>query len=286
MLPILEPMRALLATHSHAFATCWKIERRDEVVLRFTDHDTAITLDGDEYLPAGGVNASARQRSGQLQPTNLQFVGILNHDSVTIDDLAAGLYREAKVTEYVIDYRYPWVGKFCTTIYWVEDTQYNGRQWTASLSGLTRQLNPQVGRVFGRLCPYVLGDSKCRKDVTSFTFSATVTSVGTNTRKVLTSTDVDGHAANFFAGGVVTFVTGDNAGVKMEVRESDIAGQLTFYIPLPKAIQVGDTFTVVSGCAHTLTDCRDKYDNVDNHGGFPFIPGNDKMLSYPNAKSG
>jgi len=30
--------------------------------------------------------------------------------------------------------------------------------------------------------------------------------------------------------------------------------------------------TLFPGCAHNVTDCRDKFDNLLNYGGFPFIP--------------
>ena len=36
--------------------------------------------------------------------------------------------------------------------------------------------------------------------------------------------------------------------------------------------EVGDTFVLIPGCRRRLEDCRDKWNNVINFFGFPFIP--------------
>jgi uncharacterized phage protein (TIGR02218 family) len=44
---------------------------------------------------------------------------------------------------------------------------------------------------------------------------------------------------------------------------------------------VGDIFTIIAGCDKTLAICRDKFDNIINFRGDPFVPGTDALLDYP-----
>ncbi len=49
------------------------------------------------------------------------------------------------------------------------------------------------------------------------------------------------------------------------------------------AAEIGDTFTVTAGCDKSLATCRDRFNNVANLRGFPFIPGNDAVTGYANT---
>ena len=44
---------------------------------------------------------------------------------------------------------------------------------------------------------------------------------------------------------------------------------------------MGDTFIVTAGCDKRFATCRDRFDNAVNFRGFPHIPGNDFVVSYP-----
>jgi uncharacterized phage protein (TIGR02218 family) len=52
---------------------------------------------------------------------------------------------------------------------------------------------------------------------------------------------------------------------------------------MPEPIALGDTFAVTAGCDKRFPTCRDRFNNTVNFRGFPHIPGNDFVVSYPNA---
>jgi hypothetical protein len=81
--------------------------------------------------------------------------------------------------------------------------------------------------------------------------------------------------------GAIAWLTGNNAGRSMEVKESTSAGGLfEIYLPMVSDIQVGDTFTVQTGCGKLVEDdCRDKFDNINNARAEPFISGLDAFLT-------
>ena len=60
---------------------------------------------------------------------------------------------------------------------------------------------------------------------------------------------------------------------------------LSLFLPALYPIQVGDAFTIRPGCDKTFATCQAKFDNAINFRGFPHVPGNDQVLSYPDAQS-
>lgn len=92
---------------------------------------------------------------------------------------------------------------------------------------------------------------------------------------------------DWFVGGLVTWTSGLNAGLSMEVKQWTFATKtFKLFLQMPFGVQVGDEFDVVPGCKkRLLADCRDKYDNVPNHRAEPYVPGTDKLLAIPDAQS-
>jgi uncharacterized phage protein (TIGR02218 family) len=50
---------------------------------------------------------------------------------------------------------------------------------------------------------------------------------------------------------------------------------------MPEPLVAGDAFTVTAGCDKRFATCRDRFANAANFRGFPHIPGNDFLVSYP-----
>jgi uncharacterized phage protein (TIGR02218 family) len=85
-------------------------------------------------------------------------------------------------------------------------------------------------------------------------------------------------AAGYFSGGEIEWLTGTNAGRKMEIKEFSNK-QFTLVLPMPNNVAVSDTFKAVAGCDKTFTTCYRKFNNAVNFRGEPHVPGMDKMLS-------
>jgi hypothetical protein len=81
----------------------------------------------------------------------------------------------------------------------------------------------------------------------------------------------------YFTYGVVSWLTGQNAGYKMDVRQSS-PGSITLALPMTYPIAVGDTYSIVAGCDKTASTCRQRFGNFVNFRGEPFIPGTDAIL--------
>lgn len=89
----------------------------------------------------------------------------------------------------------------------------------------------------------------------------------------------------WFNGGVVTFETGSNKGVSMEVKSwTQDSGQLELFLSLPFNIEPGDIFRVYPGCDKSRVSCAAIFANIINFRGFPDIPGQDDLYRYPDAR--
>lgn len=76
----------------------------------------------------------------------------------------------------------------------------------------------------------------------------------------------------FFSLGSLTMTSGANAGLSRVIESSSADGSASLRIPFFSAVEVGDTLKIVPGCPHTLTACRDQFNNIEHFGGFPYIP--------------
>jgi len=266
----------------HCFASCWKIQREDGVEHTFTDHDNEVEVDGDSYVPGGTGTVSARQRIEGIDPQNADIRGAVSGDFITEEDLRAGRYRNAKVTEFVVDWRFPFAGKFSVNVYYVEEATFDGEKWTAKLLGQKIRLRPKVGSTYTRDCRYDLGDADCGVDLGAITVSGTVSAVVTGRRVFQTDlTESD----DYFNSGQLTFTSGSNVGLSMDVKSYlNATGLVELQVNAPFQVSPGDQFDVYPGCDRSAETCKVKFNNLLRFGGYPTIPGNDKALNTPDVK--
>jgi uncharacterized phage protein (TIGR02218 family) len=69
----------------------------------------------------------------------------------------------------------------------------------------------------------------------------------------------------YFVGGMLA----TTAGARMIVGHAGI--DLTLVAPMV-GLTAGDAVQLYAGCDHTMAHCKDRFGNLDNFGGFPFIP--------------
>ncbi len=92
-------------------------------------------------------------------------------------------------------------------------------------------------------------------------------------------------ATGYYDLGRVKWVTGDNAGLPMEVKRwNATTKQVVLFLPMPFAIQVGDEFEILPGCDKLIATCDTRFSNVLNIRCEPHVPGKDHLLRGPDAR--
>ena len=87
-----------------------------------------------------------------------------------------------------------------------------------------------------------------------------------------------------FTAGKLTFTSGANADFAVEVKTHRLTLDgvlIELWQKTPEPIALSDPFTVTAGCDKRFSTCRDRFANGGNFRGFPHIPGNDFVISYP-----
>lgn len=264
------------ASGATTLAALWKITRRDGQVFRFTDCDVDVAVPGDgTYTASTSFNLSAVDLTGALNVDTLDITSVLQSPTITDTDLLAGRWDGAAVEVAQVNYRSPADGTLRLRAGTIGRLEYQGERWVAEARGLMLKLQAVRGRVLRPTCDAELGDSRCTVSLGSNTFAGTVTSVQ-DASYALTASAL-AQPADDFRFGVVSWLSGNNAGLNVEVKSHATGGVLQLAMPQPGAIQVGDTFNIVRGCGKTRADCKNKFSNLVNFRGFPDVPGIDEV---------
>jgi uncharacterized phage protein (TIGR02218 family) len=274
------PLKAHLALGTTTLAWCWKATRRDGYVLAVTTCASTLLFEGVLYRPRYGFNPKAVSQEASGAVSNTEVETVLS-DEITEEDIFAGLWDGCVVETFQVNYRDFSMGKINFGVKTMGDLKAGRIALNAELRGLTQSLQKIVGRVYTAGCPWVFGSigsayvPACNIDLGPLTATGTLTSA-TDLRTFADSSR--GEVADYFGAGLLTFTSGPNEGVQMEVY-SFAAGVFTLHLPVPYTVSVGDTYSVTPGCRKRFTeDCRTKWANTNNFGGFPQVPGSDKVL--------
>src|SRR4051812_37625961 len=98
-------LKAHLAQPYHTLATCWKITRKDTTVIGLTDHDLPIgPISGVTYQPLTGYTRSDVEGNTDFTASNMETTGILSSPSITESSLRAGLWDNADVEMFYVNW--------------------------------------------------------------------------------------------------------------------------------------------------------------------------------------
>ena len=277
-------LKAHLAGEVTTICTCWQITRRDAATFRFTDHDVDLMVEGETYVAAVGYTRTAIAANADMSVDNMDVNGIFDDASITETDLRSGLFDGAEVRVFLVNWANPAHGTMALRRGRLGDVLVTpSGVFQSQLMGFGQVLQQTVGDLFTPSCRADLGDDKCGIDLDAggWRKAATVTSV-TDTRTFTIAVTEARAVDGWFVDGVVSFTSGANAGRSMEVKAwTQATATVTLFLPMPAPITIGDTLTLYPGCRKTPADCRDKFANIVNFRGEPFVPGLDGLLQSP-----
>jgi len=265
-----------LDTGTTTLAWCWRVTRRDGVVLGFTDHDRDLVFAGTTFAAATGFTASEIKDTVGLAVDDLEVESALSADSLDEHDLAAGLYDDAQIEIWRVNWADPGQRVLMRSGS-IGEVRRADAAFTAEVRGLAHYLQQPKGRLFQFSCDADLGDARCTVDLSSPAFRGTGTVIAAESLRRFTCLGIESFLGGWFARGLLTFTTGANAGLAGEVRRHVFSAptEIELWHEMPGAILPGDAFTVTAGCDKRFSTCRQKFSNGVNFRGFPHMPGND-----------
>jgi uncharacterized phage protein (TIGR02218 family) len=278
-----DALHAHLQSGATTVCRAWTVVRSDGTVLGFTDHDRDLVVDGVLCRAETGMTAKTLQQTTGLSVDNSEAVGALSDAAITEADLIAGRFDGATVRSFLVNWARPgdWVEQFRGSF---GEIQRSGGAFRAELRGLSEALNQPQGFAYQPTCSAVLGDGRCRFDVTRPGFSAERPVGVAEDDRVFSFSDFQGFEDRWFEHGRFEVVTGDAAGLVGVVKVDRRIGtgrRIELWQSIGAPVAAGDTVRVIAGCNKRAETCRAKFANFLNFRGFPHIPGEDWLASYP-----
>jgi uncharacterized phage protein (TIGR02218 family) len=278
-----EALQAHLDSRATTLCWCWRVTRGDGTKLGFTDHDRSLTFDGTDFEAATGFTGTEIAGAVGLAVDSLDVESALRSDRLNEDDLAAGFYDNAVVEIFRVNWQAP-EQRVLMRFGNLGEVSRGGTHFRAEVRGLAHELQQPKGRVIQYACDADLGDARCTVDLDDPAFRGEGEVTGIFDARIFTVSGLDGFAQDWFARGLLTWMSGANAGLKAEVKLHSKGGSavsLELWEAPPKPVEAGDAFTVTAGCDKSARTCFQRFANLDNFRGFPHVPGVDFALTVP-----
>jgi uncharacterized phage protein (TIGR02218 family) len=254
-------------------AWCWRLARRDGVVIGLTSHDRDLLVGGLLYRAAPGMKPSALETSDSLDAATMDMEGAIASDAIAARDLDAGRWDGAELELFVTDWTAPETAPVTVARGSLGAIERRGAAFAAELQGVTRVLDRPVCPATSPSCRAMLGDRACRVDLAPLTHVRRVVAVDGR------SVTLD-HAVAGVAFGELLWIEGANCGLVSPVIAAEGAVLQLAEGPLfaePDGVRV----RLTEGCDKQLATCRDRFANAVNFRGEAHLPGNDLLTRYP-----
>ncbi len=282
-------LQAHLDSGTTTLCWCWRLTRRDNVAQGFTDHDRPLAFDGTTFEAASGFTASEMTDQLGLSVDNLEVTGAVSSQRLEDADLDAGLYDDAKVEIFRVNWQ-DVAQRVLMRRGSLGEVKRAGSGFTAEVRGLAHYLQQPKGRLYQYACDADLGDARCTKSLATAAYTGIGTIVAIADERRFTVSGLGAFASGWFSRGLLTFSSGAAAGQSAEVRlHTAIGGVVTLELwqPVRQPMTVGQVFSVQAGCDKTVKTCTAKFANAINFRGFAHMPGNDFLaaVSRPGSKA-
>lgn len=148
----------------------------------------------------------------------------------------------------------------------IKEVAFQGIQGAAKCVGFEFFLKKPIPRYrYGRQCNYTVFDSGCTLSAASFAQTTTVTAISANLLTISCSGMTTKDSGYYTAGRLVfgedqRMITYYGGGTDIAIRYKIVS------------LAVGSSVTLFAGCDGDIETCRDRFNNVINFGGTPYIP--------------
>jgi uncharacterized phage protein (TIGR02218 family) len=261
-------------------ADLYTITLKNGTALRYTSWDTNLTVLGNTFLtgPPNIARSAIEEKLGMDVATleitiEASLTDVINGVPI-LQAIGQGLFDGAafRIDRLFMDSASNQIGsvvRFSGFIGALDELTRSSAK--LSVNAGTAYLSMQLPAVILQPgCTNTLFDARCGLNKASFA-EASVVQAGSTVNKLLS---LSGKGDGYYDNGQIAFTSGANAGLVKAVKTYFGApNQLfTFNSPLPFVPSAGDTFTAYPGCDKTQATCTNKFSNLVNFEGFPYVP--------------
>jgi uncharacterized phage protein (TIGR02218 family) len=200
-------LQAHLDDGTTTLAWCWKIARRDGVVMGFTDHDRDLIFLGVTYEPESGFIASELRGKSDLSVDAQDAEGVLSSDRITETDILDGRWDNADVEVW----RVKWADTSQRVLMRrgaIGQIRRGRLAFVAEVRSLAHVLGQTVGRTFQSGCDAALGDARCGINLEGAVFRGTGAVAALLLDRAFLASGLSAFADDWFGFGTVEWTSG------------------------------------------------------------------------------
>jgi uncharacterized phage protein (TIGR02218 family) len=265
-------MKAAVADR-HYRVICLRIVPVTGSPIYLTRHPRPLVMSGHTYLSGSGYDFSGYSAEASLSPAMIDLEGVAGLAGIGYAEIASGLFDNARAYLFATTWNAPVEDEEPIVASFLGKTTLMDGRYKIEEMALIDALNQSVGGTYTPQCPKTFGSqvyAGCKKALGPLTVTGALSAV---TSASIVRDAARAEAADYFAAGTLQFTSGANAGLKpLEIKRHEADGTIEVFEPFYYLPVIGDTYTLIPGCRKRLVDCRDKWNNVVNFGGFSNIP--------------
>ena len=267
----------------------WQITRRDGLRLGFTDHDRDLEFAGLMCRAGSGLTASALVKSAGLSVDNAEAAGALSDAAIREEDLTAGRFDGAEIAIWLVDWQDLSQAEPLFNGTLGEITRH-GLSFRCELRGLSEALSQPIGHAYTRSCSAVLGDARCGFDLRQpgYLLELPVEEVDAAGRLFRLRIEEE-YPPGWFTTGRLKMISGAAAGLEAMIQSDRLVPggrEIGLWQSIRAEIRPGDHLELSPGCDRRAVTCRQKFNNLKNFRGFPHLPSEDWLTSWPRQGQG
>ena len=247
--------------------------------FRYTDADDEVWFEGNKYEPHP-ISYSSIVTDGTLEKANLNVTMAPSNAAAKSfrrtppSRVATVRIHESHFTDAGRNTRLVWQGRILN---YKDDSR---KSTLACQTGSTSLTRPGLRLHYQRSCPHQIYGGACAlaPNYESVTFIDATPGIF----RVVTPSGFGGAATlNRYEGGLLSWTDAEGEDHFATVINASLASNI---ITLRVASTIDPNgpsqVTLLKGCAHTETSCRDWHNNLQNFGGYPFIPDDSPLNKF------
>jgi len=295
-------LTAAYASGSTTLCNCLRVHRSDDIIVRFTSADQNVTVGGEVYLAATGLDVTSLAVQANLAVDNMELPVLPDEVTYPQVDIISGRWDGARFWLFECDYSDATIAAGSPVgdgaVAGIVNLLKRGTAGEAStvrtarkfeLRGLKQALQQMVGEVASKTCRNRLGDTRCGVDLSEGSpqlWRRTAAATTVTSRHLLTFSAAASDPDDFYGEGIAYAIDGANALYARKIK-SFSAGVVTLAMEFPFVVAPGDSFILEAGCRKRLMeDCKAKFDNVRRFRGEAHMGGIDILTADPAVSEG
>jgi len=252
--------------------------------IHITNHVRDLKMGANTYKSDYGYRFSGQASESNMSPGVMDLEGVANIAGISRDQIVSGVFDNARVYCFATTWVVPTEDEEPIGLALMGKIKMEDDRYTAELMHIVDALNQTVGDTYMPSCPKTFGGqgfAGCKVSLAPITKTGTLTSVTSNSAFTDSART---EPADWFGEGTIAFTSGANAGLKPQMIRWFSAGDIVTHEPFHYPVSVGDAYIIIPGCRKRLVDCRDKWGNVPNFGGYSFIPASSVYTQQGNRR--